>query len=157
MKYNIAENSATKYNEDNKKNRRKTMKKCVLMISVLFIVFVTICWRNENAIVYREPDVKNSMSFNKEQYLTVIAYRNKIDDKQAFAEELIQMCKDNSFKTIKFSTDRGYATGIYMNVYLTEKDWKNGKKAMEVEYTQGLGKLEYDIINNPEEFELIVK
>lgn len=28
---------------------------------------------------------------------------------------------------------------------------------MEVEYTQGPGNLEYDIINNPEEFELIVK
>lgn len=128
----------------------------MLALGAFFIIFIAVYWRN-NTIVYGEADVKNSMSFNREQHLTVIAYRNKIEDKEAFAEELIQMCKDNSFKTIKFSTDRGYATGIYMNVYLTEKDWKNGKKVMEVEYTQGPGKLEYDIINNPEEFELIVK
>ena len=156
MKYNVAENSATKYNEDKQRRGVKTMKKCMLGFGAFLIIFIAVCWRN-NTIVYGEPDVKNSMSFNREQHLTVIAYRNKIEDKEAFAEELIQMCKDNSFKTIKFSTDRGYATGIYMNVYLTEKDWKNGKKVMEVEYTQGPGKLEYDIINNPEEFELIVK
>lgn len=132
------------------------MKKCMLGFGAFLIIFIAVYWRN-NTIIYGEPDVKNSMSFNREQHFTVIAYRNKIEDKEAFAEELIQMCKDNSFKTIKFSTDRGYATGIYMNVYLTEKDWKSGKKVMEVEYTQGSGKLEYDIINNPEEFELFVK
>lgn len=108
----------------------------MLGFGAFIIIFIAVCWRN-NTIVYGEPDVKNSMSFNREQHLTVIAYRNKIEDKEAFAEELIQMCKDNSFKTIKFSTDRGYATGIYMNVYLTEKDNLELAYAISVHKSQG--------------------
>ena len=134
------------------------MKKVIIVaIGIIAILAAVVGWMNYNTIIYAEPDVCNSISFNREQHLTVIAHRSRIDDKEVFAEELIQMCKDNSFKTIKFSTDRGYATGIHMDVYLTEKDWKKGNKIMEVDYTQGPGKLEFDIINNPEEFELIVK
>ena len=33
-----------------------------------------------------------------------------------------------------------------MDVYLTEKDWKKGNKIMEVDYTQGTGKLELNKI-----------
>lgn len=61
------------------------MKKCMLALGAFLIFFTAVYWRN-NTIVYGEPDVKNSMSFNREQHLTVIAYRNKIEDK-----EVVQM------------------------------------------------------------------
>ena len=56
-----------------------------------------------------EPDVVSSISMNRDQYLTVVANRNRIEDKEEFAKLLVKMCRENSFHTIKFSTDRGYA------------------------------------------------
>ena len=107
--------------------------------------------------INKEPDLVNSISSNRDYRLTVIANRNKIEDKEAFAEKLIQMCRDNSFKTIRFSTDFGYATELRMTVYLTEADWKNGESVMDVAYTQESLAREYDIVNNPEKFELTVR
>lgn len=56
-----------------------------------------------------------------------------------------------------FTADFGYATELRMTVYLTEADWKNGESVMEVAYTQESLSGEYDIVNNPEKFELTVQ
>lgn len=54
--------------------------------------------------------------------------------KRKIANRLIEMCKENSFKSIKFATDvRGYPTGIYMNVYL-RWNFKRGEIFMKVKY-----------------------
>lgn len=66
------------------------------------------------------------------------------------------MCRENSFHTIKFSTDRGYATEIHMQVCLCEEDIEEAKVAMKIDYVQREYNEKYDICNNPEEFELFV-
>ena len=66
------------------------------------------------------------------------------------------MCRENLFHTIKFSTDRGYATGIHMQVYLCEADIEDANVVMEIDYVQRECNEKYDICNNPEEFELFV-
>ena len=107
---------------------------------------------------HKAPDLVSSISSNRDYYLTIIAYKNEIEDKEAFAKELIQMCVDNSFETIRFSTDFGYPTELRMKVYASEKDWKNGNDIlMEVKYTQESLQKEYDIVNNPEKFKLVVE
>ena len=83
-----------------------------------------------------EPDVVSSISMNQDQYLTIVANRDKIEDKEEFAELLVKMCRENSFHTIKFSTDRGYATGIHMQVYLCDNDIEVAKMAMKIDYLQ---------------------
>ena len=103
-----------------------------------------------------EPDVVSSISVDREQYLTVVANRDKIEDKEEFAELLVQMCRENSFHTIKFSTDRGYSTGLHMRVYLHEEDIEKGNVVMEIDYVQKECDGQYDIYNNPEKFELYV-
>lgn len=65
-----------------------------------------------------EPDLLSSFSMNRDENLVVIANRNEIEDKDEFARLLVRMCKENSFQSIKFSTDRGYATSLDMRVYL---------------------------------------
>ena len=122
----------------------------------MLAILCSACSKKE-AAASGEPDVINSLSMNEEHYLSLIANRDSIDDKYAFAEEVIQMCKDNSFHTIKFSYDMGYPTGIYINVYLTKEDFEKGESFMKIEYSQGDGLLEYNIFDNPEEFELAVK
>ena len=103
-----------------------------------------------------EPDVVSSISMNRKQYLTVVANRDRIEDKEEFAKLLVKMCRDNSFHTIKFSTDRGYATGIHMQVYLCDNDIEDAKVAMKIDYVQREYNEKYDICNNPEQFELLV-
>ena len=136
------------YNEDGVMKMKRILCFLVMMVSIISI---------NGMDINKEPDLVNSISFNRDYCLTVIAHLNEIENKEAFAKELIQMCRDNSFKTIKFSTDLGHATELRMTVYLTEADWKNGESAMNVSYTQKSLSREYDIVNNPEKFELVVK
>ena len=103
-----------------------------------------------------EPDVVSSIGMNRNQYITVVANRNRIEDKEEFAKLLVKICRKNSFHTIKFSTDRGYATGIHMQVFLCEEDIEDANVVMEIDYVQRECNEKYDICNNPEEFELFV-
>lgn len=132
------------------------MKKIFIVITMILVICCG-CTKIDIAKKPDSPDVISSFSYNRDQDLTVIAYREEIDDKEAFAKELIQMCVDNSFKTIKFSTDRGYATSIHMTVYLNEEDFENGNVAMIVTYKSSSLNGEYDIVNNPNEFTLTVE
>ena len=72
-----------------------------------------------------EPDVVGTFSVNRDENLTVVANRKNIEDREAFARELLQMYKDDSFHSTKFSTDRGYATSLDMNIYLWKEDIEN--------------------------------
>ena len=115
-----------------------------------------LCEKKYEEDIPMEPDVVSSISVNREQYLTVVANRDKIEDKEEFSELLVQMCRENSFHTIKFSTDRGYVIGIHMKVYLHEDDIENADAVMEIDYVRRDCDEQYDIYNNPEEFELRV-
>ena len=138
------------------------MMKKVSVFIIIGMLLLLMCGfvndNNDEMIVDKEPDVVSSISFNRDYDLIVIANKEEIIDKKAFAKELIQMCADNSFKTIRFSTDFGYATEIKMTVYLSEEDWQNGgEAAMRVSYTQESLQREYDIVNNPEKFKLVIE
>lgn len=103
-----------------------------------------------------EPDVVSSSSVDRDQYLTVVANRDKIEDKEEFAELLVQMCRENSFQTIKFSTDRGYATSLNMRVYLWEDDIDGNDPVMVVEYKPAVYGKAYDIVHDPEHFNVFI-
>ena len=129
---------------------------------IVGILLLLICGfgndNNDEIIIESEPDVVCSISSNRDYDLIVIANKEEIIDKESFAKELIQMCVDNSFNTIRFSTDFGYATGIKMKVYSSEEDWQNGQEAvMSLSYTQESLQRKYDIVNNPEMFGLEVE
>lgn len=103
-----------------------------------------------------KPDLLSSFSMNRDENLVVIANRNEIEDKAEFARQLVLMCKENSFQSIKFSTDRGYATSLDMRVYLWRDEVEDNDPVMTVEYKPDEWNQEYDIVNNPEEFRLYV-
>lgn len=88
-----------------------------------------------------KPDVVSSMSINQDQYLTVVANRSRIEDKEEFANLLIQMYKENSFQTIKFSSDIRDMTSVNMRVYLRRKEIEGHEPVMIVKYGKGVGSL----------------
>ena len=104
---------------------------CVKMGIMVFSIMTGYLFEKESKEeISMEPDVVSSISMNRDQYLTVVA--------------------------IKFSTDRGYATEIHMQVYLCEEDIEDANVVMETDYVQREYNENYDICDNPEKFELHV-
>jgi hypothetical protein len=135
-------------------NKKRICIECVIMVFGIMMGYLFEKTSKEE--ISMELDVLSSISMNRDQYLIVVANRDRIEDKEEFAKLLVKMCRDNSFHTIKFSTDRGYATGIHMQVYLCDNDIEEAKVAMKIDYIQREYNEKYDICNNPEEFELFV-
>ena len=97
-------------------------KKIIALISgavILIIAAGSIYGKSESGHKEGEPDVVGTFSVNRDENITVVANRGHIEDREAFARELLQMYKDDSFYSTKFSTDRGYATSLDMNIYLS--------------------------------------
>lgn len=130
---------------------------CIVCVMMIFGIMTGYLFEKKSEDeISMEPDVVSSISMNRDQYLTVVANRDRIEDKEEFAKLLVRMCRENSFHSIKFSTDRGYATSIHMQVYLCDNDIEEVKVAMKIDYVQREYNDKYDICNNPEEFELHV-
>lgn len=129
---------------------------CIGCVIVLLIMMRYLEKIETTDVRQEEPDVVSSISMKRDQYLTVVANRDEIENKEELAKLLIQMCKENSFHTIKFSTDRGYATSLHMRVYLWRDKIEEYDPVMTVkfepaEYGQG-----YDIVHDSEQFDLFV-
>lgn len=82
-----------------------------------------------------EPDCVSSSSFNEELHLTIVANRNEIENKEVFAKEIFEMCKNNSFKSIMLSTDiQGFPEKITAEIYLWKEEIQKKEPVLIVEY-----------------------
>ena len=134
-------------------------KKCIWVLCAMAVLIITMEYfikPNSEEDVPMAPDVVSSISMNRDQYLTVVANRDNIEDKEEFAKLLIEMCKENSFHTIKFSTDRGYATNVDMRVYLFQDKIEGHGPGMIVKYEPVEYGKGYDIVHNPDQFKLTI-
>lgn len=64
--------------------------------------------------------------------------------------------KDNSFQSVRFSTDYGYATSLNLRVYLWEDEIEGQEPVMVVEYKPVEWGMDYDIVHDPEKFQMYV-
>ena len=134
-------------------------KKCIWVLCAMAVLIITMEYfikPNSEEDVPMAPDVVSSISMNRDQYLTVVANRDNIEDKEEFAKLLSEMCKENSFHTIKFSTDRGYATNVDMRVYLFQDKIEGHGPVMIVKYEPVEYGKGYDIVHNPDQFKLTI-
>jgi len=95
-------------------------KKIIAVISgtaILIIAAGSIYGKFESSHKEGEPDVVGTFSVNRDENITVVANREDIEDREAFARKLLQMYKDDSFHSTKFSTDRGYATNLKEKIH----------------------------------------
>ena len=136
------------------------MKKIIGFVAVLVMAIgLVACGASkkpdtEDAHIPGEPDVVGSIKMNQDENLTVVANRDEIEDKEEFAKLLVKMCQENSFHTIKCSTDYGYATSLDMRIYLWKDEIEGHEPVMRVEFRAIEWNQDYDIVNNPEMFEL---
>ena len=91
------------------------------------------------------------------EYCSVIVHKKYVEDKIELALFLVELCKENAFDNIKFATDvRGYPSEVWLNVYLTEKDFKKGNKYMNVRYEMKVYKKDSNIRDNSENYQLYI-
>lgn len=124
-----------------------------ILFTVMSVILILGCAQKYKQM---EPDVVRCMKINRDETLTVVANRSKIEDKIEFAKLLVDMCKENSFVSIKFRTDYGYATSLELRVYLDEQEIESHKPAMNVEYKPVKWGEGYDIVNDSDMFRLYV-
>ena len=93
------------------------MKRRLIFTCMLLMLLVG-CTRTKGE---GEPDCVSSSSYNEELRLTIVANRDVIEDKESFAKEVYEMCRNNSFKSMMLSTDiQGFPEKITARIYL----WK---------------------------------
>ena len=119
--------------ETKRKIRRKW--KMVVAIVLVFAVMIGIGLKGEERRVEGEPDVISSIIMNNEQYLTVVANRNEIENEEEFTKLLIKMYEENSFHSVKFSTDMVEPEKIYMKVYLWKDEVKKNQPNLGIEFS----------------------
>ena len=132
---------------------KKQRTKGIVLVVVCFICVMCICSGFHKA---QSEDAVNSTRFNTTEHLTVVANQEEIADKEELAKQIIKMCRENSFQSIKFSYDMVCPTELQINVYKTEKDLNDNKQFCEIAYLLDEENGEYDIIHNPEKFILYV-
>lgn len=128
----------------------------IFIACFLMILLAGCAASNEEKHVPGEPDVVSSIKSNQDENFVVVANRDSIEDKVEFAKLLVKMCQENSFKTIKFSTDFGYATSLDIRVYLWKDEIQGHEPVMRVEFKPIEWNQKYDIVNNPDKFQLLV-
>ena len=94
-----------------------------------------VIWIGTKKRVEGEPDVVSSMIVNNEQYLTVVANRNEIENEEEFTKLLVKMYEENSFHSVKFSTDMVDTEKVYMKVYFWRDEIKKSRYKLRMETT----------------------
>lgn len=104
---------------------KKQRTKGIVLVVVCFICVMCICsgfHKAQSEELSEIPDAVNSTRFNTTEHLTVVANQEEIADKEELAKQIIKMCRENSFQSIKFSYDMVCPTELQISVYKTEKD-----------------------------------
>lgn len=118
-----------------KKRKIRTKWKMVVVVVLVVAVMIGIGLEGEERRVEGEPDVISSMIVNNEQYLIVVANRNKIENEEEFTKLLIKMYEENSFHSVKFSTDMVDTEKVYMKVYFWRDEIKKSRYKLRMETT----------------------
>ena len=120
-----------------KKRKIRTKWKMVVAVVLVVAVMIGIGLEGEERRVEGEPDVVSSMIVNNEQYLTVVANRNEIENEEEFKKLLIRMYEENSFHSVKFSTDLVDLERVYMKVYQWKEDIRKEEPLLRIKYCPG--------------------
>ena len=140
------------------------MRKIKILVLLILLMGVTGCkinqTENESKQVKGIPDCVSSFESNGDYRLIIIVNEKEINDKEVLALELIEMVRNNEFKTIMFSYDvNGYPVGLQMDVYLTEEDWKDKEvdSYMKVSFKQENIVDGYNIVEHYNKFQLNIE
>ena len=104
------------------------------------------------------PDAVSSISDGEKCCLTVVANSGQIRDKEAFAREVVRMCTENSFRSLRFSTDiGGWPAVLEIDVYLQKKDVGEKPPAFRIRAESERIESVYDSGNQLEQYQIFIE
>ena len=85
------------------------------------------------------PDAVSSVCKGGDCRLIVVADKEQVqgsrEERIQFALEVIDMCRENSFRTIRFSTDvNGWPRSLDIRIYLSRDEIRECEPVMRIEY-----------------------
>ena len=135
--------------------KRKMIKKWIASLIIGTTVILGVCF---GYLQYgRDMDITGSyiVSFDdEEERLSVVANKLYVTDRKACAEEIIKRCRENSFKSIRFSYDQAIPNALYVTVYSSKREVDKGRKMFSFSYLPVDTNGTYNIVNDPEKFML---
>ena len=144
-----------------KSNKVKT--RAVLTAGVTALLFVLALyligrgrgWSVEDCGI---PDAVSSISDGEKCCLTVVANSGEIPDEEAFARKVIRMCTENSFRSLRFSTDiGGWPEEMEIDVYLRKKDVGEEPPVFRIRAESEHGKSPDDTENQSERYRIFIE
>ena len=80
----------------------------------------------------RDMDVYGSYAMTADNYheerLTVVVNKLYVADQKVCAEEIVKRCRENSFKSVRFSYDQSIPNALYVTVYSSKRQAEKGKQ-----------------------------
>ena len=135
--------------------RKQKIKRVAL---IFLIVFLIIGFYLQYG---RDMDVYNSYVFSvgshNEQNLKIVANKLWIKDKRKYAEEILEKCKANSFKSIDFCYDSYIPIELYVDVYLSDAEVRGGCPVFSFSYLPEDMDMEYNFIEDSAKYILKIQ
>lgn len=136
-----------------KSNKMKTR---LILIAAIAVILISVllylterygAWKVDNCGI---PDAVSSVCRGEKCCLTVVANSGQIADKEAFAREVVQMCRENSFRSLRLSTDiGGWPVEMEIDVYLRRKDVGEAPPVFRIRAESDFGGRPGDMENQP--------
>lgn len=112
---------------------QRNVTKAAATLALLLLLALSLSWAGDRLSQWNEdhsgiPDAVNSRNSGRECFLTVVANRDEIEDKEEFARTVVEMCIENSFESMCFSTDQeGYPSRLEIEVYRRKSEAGRGE------------------------------
>ena len=139
------------------------LKKCLMFIGAAAVCFLFFAvfpvlykyYKYDNSGV---SDAVSSTTDGLECRLTVTANASRIEDRKAFADEIFRMCRANSFRTVKLSTDvTGWPSMLDVTVYLHRYDIGRSEPEMRIRYIPPDNRGVYNIRDDGDKYRIIIE
>lgn len=140
--------------------KRRNHMRWIFLVAAVWLCVLTL--QNVTVMIaeYQEnhsgiPDCVSSFSMMGEEYLVVVANSDWIPDREEFARTVIQMCRDNLFRSILFSTDKnGYPKSLEIKAYYRREHIGKYAPVCRIEYKPDKWDAGYDIYHDAEHYTL---
>lgn len=134
---------------------------CIFLLFLLGIYYIQFFQENEQDMYIANSD---NMTFSNsegkkvcESSFSVIANED-IADNEEYAKHFFELVRENNLNNVLLSTDiSGWPVELNVTVYRNEKKFEKGEKLFEFTYTQDNISYLYNIKDNPEKFNLIIR
>lgn len=151
-------NPTKERNMERVKNKKKGFMGIWVLVRITVIVAGGIKRNQEKSESYSEiPDVVSSFASNKDYHLLVISNSSAITDKEELSKKIIEMCRNNSFQSMIFSTDiNGYPGSLDIDVYLQKEDIGKKNAELKIQFQPDEWNADYNIRDDIEHYRLYV-